>query len=506
MAFNWKAFAASFLDKQTEGIRERREEAKEFEEEQEELAKQNRRLIAERTNLANSYGQLGQKAMALGATKEQVMAAMASGAQGIQTFYEKLLKAANQKGISTLGPADVEAIIDMPEVFEVNPEYIDMNLNELAKIQYGAAMKPGTEAADVQTSDSIIASLFGTNAMSQAKQRLQDTKFSGNLSIADVNELAAQADYNALFPNLGVNFFDKEFYGPEAASKFLNDLTEIEVDAVSGQAAEDFIKSAGELFQRRMDSDLEEDMKWAEKQRNAQPPRTFLDAEKDARELLIQQRARALIEGTVGTYGQTGLFDHKPSVDLIRKIMGDEFVDNEIELIKNFNREETVLSDREENLGSEEAIRTGMEEAEARTQAGVVEQEDTSNQEQTTETQEETTQTETSDTETKKAALLAKTFPTRKSQRGLASKGIWDRKYEGKVDAQGKAIIAPPRPDDGGEKTKEIEITTGAFESLQFGTGKMKKVTEAEYWDATYGETHDPRTGLPLGIDELLED
>ena len=501
MAFNWKAFAASFLDKQTEGIRERREEAKEFEEEQEELAKQNRRLIAERTNLANSYGQLGQKAMALGATKEQVIAAMASGAQGIQTFYEKLLKAANQKGISTLGPADVEAIIDMPEVFEVNPEYIDMNLNELAKIQYGAAMKPGTEAADVQTSDSILASLFGTNAMSQAKQRLQDTKFSGNLSIADVNELAAQADYNALFPNLGVNFFDKEFYGPESASKFLNDLTEIEVDAVSGTAAENFISRAGDLFGRRMASDKPKDMAWAEKQR--EEGRTMMDAEQDAREFLIRQRASALIEGTIGTYGQTGLFDHKPSVDLIRKIMGDKFVDNEIDLIKSFNREETVLSDREENLGSEEAIRTGMEEAEARTQAGVVEQEDTSNQEQTTETQEETTQTETSDTETKKAALLAKTFPTRKSQRGLASKGIWDKKYEGKVDAQGKAIIAPPRPDDGGEKTKEIPIVTGLFDSP---TGKKKKVTEAEYWDETYGKTHDPRTGLPLGIDELLED
>ena len=501
MAFNWKAFAASFLDKQTEGIRERREEAKEFEEEQEELAKQNRRLIAERTNLANSYGQLGQKAMALGATKEQVIAAMASGAQGIQTFYEKLLKAANQKGISTLGPADVEAIIDMPEVFEVNPEYIDMNLNELAKIQYGAAMKPGAEAADVQTSDSILASLFGTNAMSQAKQRLQDTKFSGNLSIADVNELAAQADYNALFPNLGVNFFDKEFYGPESASKFLNDLTEIEVDAVSGTAAENFISRAGDLFGRRMASDKPKDMAWAEKQR--EEGRTMMDAEQDAREFLIRQRASALIEGTIGTYGQTGLFDHKPSVDLIRKIMGDKFVDNEIDLIKSFNREETVLSDREENLGSEEAIRTGMEEAEARTQAGVVEQEDTSNQEQTTETQEETTQTETSDTETKKAALLAKTFPTRKSQRGLASKGIWDKKYEGKVDAQGKAIIAPPRPDDGGEKTKEIPIVTGLFDSP---TGKKKKVTEAEYWDETYGETHDPRTGLPLGIDELLED
>ena len=501
MVFNWKAFAASFLDKQTEGIRERREEAKEFEEEQEELAKQNRRLLAERTNLANQYGQLGQKAMALGATKEQVIAAMASGAQGIQTFYEKLLKAANQKGISTLGPADVEAIIDMPEVFEVNPEYIDMNLNELAKIQYGAAMQPGTKAADVQTSDSVLASLFGVNAMSQAKQRLQDTKFVGNLSIADVNELAAQADYNALFPNLGVNFFDKEFYGPESASKFLNDLTEIEVDAVSGTAAENFISRAGDLFGRRMNSDKPEDMAWAEKQR--EEGRTMMDAEQDAREFLIRQRASALIEGTVGTYGQTGLFDHKPSVDLIRKIMGDEFVDDEIELIKSFNREETVLSDREENLGSEEAIRTGMEEAEARTQAGVVEQEDTSNQEQTTETQEETTQTETSDTETKKAALLAKTFPTRESQRGLAAKGIWDRKYEGKIDEQGKAIIAPPRPPEGGEKTRELDVRVGLLGSR---TGKKKKVTEAEYWDATYGDTHNPSTGLPLGIDELLED
>ena len=129
-------------------------------------------------------------------------------------------------------------------------------------------------------------------------------------------------------------------------------------------AAEDFIDRAGDLFGRRMSSDLPEDMAWAEKQR--EEGRTMMDAQQDAREFLIRQRASALIEGTIGTYGQTGLFDHKPSVDLIRKIMGDKFVDDEIELIKSFNREETVLSDREENLGSEEAIRTGMEEAEAK--------------------------------------------------------------------------------------------------------------------------------------------
>ena len=142
MGFDWKAFGAAFLDKQTEGIRKRRTDAEEYEDEQEDLAKANRKAIAERTLLADNAGSMAQKAINIGATKEQVVAAMGSGALGIKTFYEKLLSAANQKGMQTLGSSDVEAIIDMPEVFEVNPAYIDMKIGELAKIQYGAKMDP----------------------------------------------------------------------------------------------------------------------------------------------------------------------------------------------------------------------------------------------------------------------------------------------------------------------------------------------------------------------------
>ena len=36
--------------------------------------------------------------------------------------------------------------------------------------------------------------------------------------------------------------------------------------------------------------------------------------------------------------------------------------------------------------------------------------------------------------------------------------------------------------------------------------GKDIMLTEAEYWDRMYGETHDPRTGLPFGAETLLED
>ena len=51
MGFDWKAFGAAFLDKQTEGIRKRREDAEEYEEEQEELAKANRKAIADRSGM-----------------------------------------------------------------------------------------------------------------------------------------------------------------------------------------------------------------------------------------------------------------------------------------------------------------------------------------------------------------------------------------------------------------------------------------------------------------------
>ena len=54
---------------------------------------------------------------------------------------------------------------------------------------------------------------------------------------------------------------------------------------------------------------------------------------------------------------------------------------------------------------------------------------------------------------------------------------------------------------EGGEKTREIPITTGLFD---FPTGKKKKVTEAEYWDYTYGKTHSTTSGLPLNTDKLL--
>ena len=497
MGFDWKAFGAAFLDKQTEGIRKRRADAEEYEEEQEELARENKKLIANRTLLAADASQMAQKAMELGATKEQVMAAMGSGALGIKTFYEKLLAAANQKGMQTLGAADVEAIIDMPEVFEVNPAFVDMSLNKMAQIQYGAASRPQldaegnlvSEAEDVQTSDSILASMFGVNAMSQAKKKLQDTKYIGGMSIADVNELAAQADYDSLFPNLGVNFFDKEFYGPASASEFVKTLTDIQMDAVSGKAAEDFIKDAGNNHLRKITEGNEDyDAEYAARNKGVTP----MDKEQDAREYLIQTQARSVIQGTIDNFGQTGLFDHQPSVDLIKKIMGEKFVKDQLELLKSFNgvdEDDTQLTDREENLGSFETIKAGMDEAEARTQAGVIEQEDPETQTSDTETQETKVSTEEDDDE-----FVPIPRPESKGTiiDVIDAGGVksWDRKYKGKLDPiTGEKIMVDPRPPEGGPKDKEVEAVTRTGVRLP---NKTRKVTAREEWDILYGETHNP--------------
>ena len=499
MGFNWKRFAASFLDKQTEGIRERKEEAKEFEEEQEELAKQNRKLLRARTLLANDTAQMAEKAMELGATRDQVMAAMSSGSIGMKTFYEKLLAAANQKGMPTLGAADIEQIIGMPEVFEVNPDYVDMNFKELAKIQYGAMVDPNIKSEKIQTSDSVLAKLFGVDAMSQAKQRLQDRQYMGGMSIADVNELAEQADYESLFPNLGVNFFDKEFYGPATASDFLKTLTDIQLDAVSGKAAEAYIDNARNTHMAKLDVGGEfYDEAYASDPANKNL--TPAQVEEQAKEYLIATQARNIIRGVVDTYGQTGLFDHQPSVNIIKEIMGEDFLNTEMEIIRSFNTQE---DDTVNPIPTSESTAEANEEA-----ANLLKQtpttpteSDSDNQEpEQTQTQTEDTQTQAPDPEAQKEALLALTF-TKRPNVIDAGRKLWDRNLKGKVDPEnGKVIIAPPRPPEGGAKTKTL-VTRGRFLDNPIGS---KEVTEAEYWDATYGSTHDPATGLPRGIEKLL--
>lgn len=483
MGFNWKAFTAAFLDKQTEGIKERKKEAKDFEEEQKEAANRNAKLVSQRNLIAQDAAQIGAAAQELGATREQVIAAMSSGSLGIKQFYEKLLKAANQKGVTTLGESDVEAIIDMPEVFEVNPEYVDGTLLDFAKQTYGAQTRSDMQKAPIQTSDSVMAQLFGFNAMNQAKKSLQDTEYMGGMSVADINELAAQQEYNSLFNDLGVNFFDKEFYGPQAASKLMEDITDEAARAEVSSLTEAFVEKEVDNWKAvRFDENLPDSERRTDE--------TEASVKADATQYAVRERLEDIFKTALNMYGTTGILDHEPTLNLIRETMGDEFLQDETELIRgteNTLDSTDTLSDREENLGSAEAIRTGMDEAEARTQAGV--QEDTQTQTPDPETEEATLPTEETD-------FTPIPRPEGRSVLGLSTDAInartrgWDRNYAGKLDpVTGEKIMVDPRPEAGGPKDREIEARTSSGVRLP---GKTRKVTAREEWDILYGETHNP--------------
>ena len=336
-------FSASFLNEIAEGIDTRTEKAEAYEEEQKKLAERNAAVINTRNLRAQEAALIGQKAIQLGARKEHVKAAMASGMKGVAELYDKLQTAANQKGVKTLGEDDIEAIINMPSLPSVNQRYVDMSLRDFANMTYG--VKPMDDRPEVETSDSVVRKLLGFEDMNLAKQRLQDTEYVEGMSIADINEAARQAEYTSLFPDIGFTLMEVNFYGPDAAGEFVKDFTETATKATTGKVAETFIQS-------QVSAAIDK------AQRSGSPltPDEIAEIQKGAEQFLAQQAVLPLIETTAGMYGKGGFFKHNTTIDLIEKTMGADFLADYMEVYN-------IDQDDEEEVTPETATEPDTEEA-----------------------------------------------------------------------------------------------------------------------------------------------
>lgn len=226
MAFNWKDFATGFLEKTTETIEESAAEAKKRKEKQEALARQNSSLIQQRRQRARTAATLGQQAMALGATDEQLAVALNSGVAGVQTFYQSLQEAANQRGVKTLSPDDIDAILDMPSIPPV-----DMSYEDMVQQVYGA--RP-TTVPEPQSESPLWVSMLGLNADRDMQQRLATEQFADGLTVQQINDMAAASDYSQIPGMEGayVNYFEDTFFTNENALDFKkaiqNTISEVE--------------------------------------------------------------------------------------------------------------------------------------------------------------------------------------------------------------------------------------------------------------------------------------
>lgn len=489
--FDWKAFTGQLAGGLASDIRQRRLDAREYEEEEKDLAERNLPKVQKNKMLANQAAQLGLRARALGATDAQIQNALNSGMNGIADFYDKLQSTVEEKGVKTLGKADIDAIVNMPNIPDVDFTFADGQLDKQTRQLYGFS-KPEVKRQD--TDDNMLKTLFGFDAKDRAKERLRSRQFSDGMSIAEINAAARQGEYESIFPESTMTFTDVNFFGKKDLLAFSRSLSTNMASSLRNPDAVANIKLAGENAAKEYAAGKELGEVDVVEQNKIKAA-----AEREERSFVEMEAAVVEIENAMSIYFIPDLLKNEAFERLVVGSVGQEYFDKLLK--ENDMLEEQLEGEDTREIGTFESIKSGMEETDRQTQAGIFElPTDTEEEPQS----EEAPEAEASDTEAKEAALLAKTFPKRKSKRGLSGKGEWDREYEGKVNPDtGKVIIAPPRPTDGGEKTKELAIRVGLLGSP---TGKKRKVTEAEYWDATYGDTHDPSTGLPLGIDKLLED
>lgn len=441
MAFDKDAFLASFLNTVTGEIDTRQQEARRYKEQQEEAAQRNYQLVQQRGLRANQAAQLGRRAMGLGATKQQVMAAMSSGMTGIQEFYDKLQQASSQMPGGVLGPQDIEVIMKMSEIPEIDQAMIDGNLQDFANRTFMVGSKDSAQAP--AEPEGFFAGLL--NPQAAAKARLDSTEYAGGMSIADINAAVQQKEYQSLFPEAALNLRDIKYYNPEAVNDFHTTLTDAVNRATTSGSAKAAIAQvrAKALESQGLDADVEE----AKMRKN-----------------LEQTAALNVIRWGAGTYYEGGFFRDKFTESTIRDIMGDEFYESlqeeygatdpqETEVEKIIDKagdpasakgEEKKYPPRPEGSAPEYVSKTFMERALSSSDKKIIEGE--------TEEQKE-----------------------------------WDKKYEGKLNPDGTPIIVEPRPDE-----DEVIFVEKSFLEKGYSRSGKKKVSAAEEWDKKYGETHNP--------------
>ena len=203
MAFDAKAFGAALMTQIATGpggITERVKEAKEYKEEQEELAQRNLPIFQKRTaqkDVLLGYARTLQK---MGAKPEQIMYYMRLGPSQFQALHKHITnKAADFKKATNgteLSEEAVQKMMDMPQEFEGTIE--EQGFEEFLNKAYRLSAENDKFEAPVTeeiSAGNLLKGMLGIGAKERIKQKLKTEKFLGDLSVDQINRVAAQQDF-----------------------------------------------------------------------------------------------------------------------------------------------------------------------------------------------------------------------------------------------------------------------------------------------------------------------
>ena len=346
MAFNKEDFLAAFLERSAEGIERRTEEARTYEAEQKELAKRNASTVSKRKQTAEYAAQLGQQLINMGVGKADVLTAMSTSMDGVANLHKKVSEALAQRGMSKLGPDDLQAIVSMPQIPALDPRFADpekVDISSFAMETFGAMPKAAPVA---ESKVGTIGQLFGFGGRERVDRRLAEQQYMDGMSIADINAAAYQTDYKSLMPTASMTFMDVANYGRQEEGVFRESFLTRTQQAVN--AGSEAIRAAGDAEPDPTKKNIAMALKRKE---------IFIDA------------ADAYIDGQIRTYGNGGFFNSKYTMDAIEKDMGPEYLrekfrENNVPVPEDLDERASEAAEKRENLmkaANEDKVQTKAE-------------------------------------------------------------------------------------------------------------------------------------------------
>ena len=204
MAFNARAFATGFLDELTKGIKERGAEARELLVEEKEKADRNIAEYKDRIANMDTAKRLAGQLIDLGATEEQVMyyAKDKDPVTALRSVYTALtdMKELKSQNVNypDLTPELVSQIMDVPADFKPTDE----QMNDFWKRTFNLTKqheKNLPSDTDEGFFGNILFAAMNINARERVMRKLEEQKYLGDYSIADINRIAASKEYSDVF-------------------------------------------------------------------------------------------------------------------------------------------------------------------------------------------------------------------------------------------------------------------------------------------------------------------
>jgi hypothetical protein len=202
MSFNTQDFLTGFLTELKSGVTERFAEAKEYREEQKELAKLNKKEYYDRKNKVKAAQILTADLIKMGADARAVMYYAKDGYSSLEKVYEKLLEvekdAKDSAGRVQFTPQLVKEIMNIPNRFKAPDEDMQTFWEKTYNLhKEHESVEPG-EDNDGYLSNFFLGAM-GVGAKDRVDASLDAKKYIGDMSIKRLNEFATEPEYTNIF-------------------------------------------------------------------------------------------------------------------------------------------------------------------------------------------------------------------------------------------------------------------------------------------------------------------